>query len=123
MGGGGGETHEDGGVGELGDELGDAEAAGSGAGDVEGEGEGGEDDLDGELGDVDQLLAVAGGEGLVLRVRELLHALDQPVRSSRHGGEEERSEFRWYYWRGESSEEKKEGEEDKRVLSSILNCF
>lgn len=79
------ETHEDRGVGEFCNELGDAETAGSRAGNVEGECEGGKHDLDGEIQYVDELLAVASGQVLVLRVGELLHALYQLVCPSRHG--------------------------------------
>lgn len=52
-------AYEDSGEGEVGDELGDAEAARGGAGDLEREGEGGHDDFDGEIEEVDHLLPVS----------------------------------------------------------------
>lgn len=78
-------TNKNGSVGELGDELGDTEAARGGAGDVEGKSERREDELDWEVEEVDELLAVASREELVVNVGELLEALHHAVRSSRHG--------------------------------------
>lgn len=60
------------GEGEIRGELGDAEAARGRAGDVKGDGEGGEDDLNGEVEQVHDDVAVAILEELRLDVGELL---------------------------------------------------